>query len=217
MPPRPAARASASDELDANRRIRMRFLPRQDVEGKRQQAIAGENRGRFVVFLVRRRLPAPQVVIVHGRQVVVHQRIAMHAFQGRTGHQSLPARDREQCRTFHHHKGPEALAAAETGIAHGLDQARRAADLAGRRRRRQEPIQQILGVFCGRVEPRQEGAVLAFIPGVARPSGLPVRCCSRPSICGITMHRPAARTRLAAAAVSAAARRTVGQSVANDL
>jgi hypothetical protein len=38
----------------------MRFASRQDVEGKREQTIAGENSSRFVEFLVSRRLPAPQ-------------------------------------------------------------------------------------------------------------------------------------------------------------
>ena len=125
MPPRPAARASARRDSMRTAGSGWVSRARQDVEGEGQQAIAGEDGGRFVEFLVRRRLPAPQVVIVHRRQVVVHQRVAMHAFERRAGHQRLLARDLEQRRAFHHQEGPEPLAAAEAGIAHGLDQARR--------------------------------------------------------------------------------------------
>ncbi len=44
--------------------------------------IAREDRGGFVERLMRRRAPASQVVVVHRGEVVVHQRIAMHAFHG---------------------------------------------------------------------------------------------------------------------------------------
>ena len=48
------------------------------LEGPREQCIAGENRCRFVEFDVARRQSAPQVVIVHRRQIIMDQRIAVH-------------------------------------------------------------------------------------------------------------------------------------------
>ena len=74
----------------------MGLRTRQNVEGEGQQAVAGENRGRLVEFLVRGRLAAPQVVVVHRRQIVMHQRIAVHAFERRARHQRALARHVEQ-------------------------------------------------------------------------------------------------------------------------
>ena len=55
----------------------------QHVEGEGQQPVTGEDRGRLVEFLVRGRTAAAEIVVVHGRQVVMHQRIAMHAARSR--------------------------------------------------------------------------------------------------------------------------------------
>ena len=52
-------------------------------KARRQQRVADENGGRFIERLVDRRPPAAQIVIVHGRQVIMDQRIAVHEFQGR--------------------------------------------------------------------------------------------------------------------------------------
>ena len=61
---------------------------RDDVERKRQQAVAGQDRGRLVERLVGGRPAPPQVVVVHRRQVVVHQRIAVHALQRGADHRA---------------------------------------------------------------------------------------------------------------------------------
>ena len=50
--------------------------------GQRQKAVAGQNRRRLVEGAVHRRLAAPQIVIVHGGQIVMDQRIAVHALDG---------------------------------------------------------------------------------------------------------------------------------------
>src|SRR5690606_21316364 len=47
-------------------------------ERQRLQRVAGQDRGRFAVGHVHGRLAAAQGVVVHRRQVVVHQRIGMH-------------------------------------------------------------------------------------------------------------------------------------------
>ena len=88
------------------------------LEGQRLQGIAGQDGSRFVEGDVHGRPAAAQGVVVHGRQVVVHQREGVHAlhragggiqrrvvgaagFAGRVGEQ-----------------GPQSLAAAEGGMAH---------------------------------------------------------------------------------------------------
>jgi hypothetical protein len=44
-----------------------------DVEGERQQAVAGKDRRRLVEGDMHGRLAAAQVVVVHRRQVVMHE------------------------------------------------------------------------------------------------------------------------------------------------
>ena len=72
-----------------------------------------QDRRGLVECLMRGRLATPQVVVVHRRQVVVHQGIAMHTFQRRARHQRLPPRHLEQGRAFHYQKWPEPLSATE--------------------------------------------------------------------------------------------------------
>ena len=110
MPPMPAARASSSTSAMRTAAIGMHLGARQNVEREGQQRVAGEDRGRLVVGLVRGRLAAAQVVIVHRRQVVVHQRIAVHAFErgSRRAAALLPVRRRTARRS----RPPETAAAA---------------------------------------------------------------------------------------------------------
>ena len=46
---------------------------RDDKKGERHEGVSGEYRGRLVIANMHRRLAAPQVVVVHCRQVVVHE------------------------------------------------------------------------------------------------------------------------------------------------
>jgi hypothetical protein len=46
---------------------------------------ACEDRGRFVELPVCGRAAAPQIIVVHGRQVVVHERVGVNQLDGR-GH-----------------------------------------------------------------------------------------------------------------------------------
>ena len=48
------------------------------LERQRQQRVAGQDRGRLAERLVVARAAAPEVVVVHRRQVVVDQRVAVH-------------------------------------------------------------------------------------------------------------------------------------------
>ncbi|MNO76868.1 hypothetical protein D3C76_679550 [compost metagenome] len=52
----------------------------QGAERQALQAIAGEDRAGFIEFFVRSRLATTQIVVVHGRQIVVYQRIGVDQF-----------------------------------------------------------------------------------------------------------------------------------------
>ena len=69
----------AHADRGVGRQARMR---RQQLEGQHLQRIAGQDRRRFVERLVAGRPAAAQVVVVHGRQVVVHQRVAVNQLDG---------------------------------------------------------------------------------------------------------------------------------------
>ena len=66
-----------------NSAIAVGHVTGQYFKSKRQQAIARKNRCRLVEFPMNRRLPAPQIIIVHGGQVVMGEGIAMHTLQCR--------------------------------------------------------------------------------------------------------------------------------------
>jgi hypothetical protein len=108
---------------------------------------------------VNRGLTAPKRVIVHGRQIVVDQRIAMHALERRSHHQGAGTRHVKEGRGLDHQEWPQSLAAPQTGVAHGIDQPLRAQNFALDSRRRQQPVEQRLDVVGGRGEPRHKRPV----------------------------------------------------------
>ncbi len=101
----------------------MRVGVAQHLESLGQERITGEDRGCLVELAVGRGLAATQIVIVHRRQVVMHQRIGMHHLDGGGGAQGAVAAHAEQVRRGHHEKGPEPLAADHDGVAHGVEEA----------------------------------------------------------------------------------------------
>jgi len=58
------------------------LVAREKLEGKSEQCIAGEEGGGFVELLMGGGVAAPEVIIIHARQVIVDQRIRMQAFEG---------------------------------------------------------------------------------------------------------------------------------------
>ena len=82
MPRVPAAAPSASTSSQRACGIGMGVGFGQHLEGAGLQRVAGQDGGGFVEGLVAARLAAAQVVVVHGRQVVVHQRIGVQHFDG---------------------------------------------------------------------------------------------------------------------------------------
>ena len=95
MPCHPDGARQAQHELAANRGIGVGLRPAEDLEGERQKRVARENGGCLVEGLVHGRAAAAQIVIVHGRKVVVHERVAMDAFDGCGGGESLGLRNPE--------------------------------------------------------------------------------------------------------------------------
>ena len=84
MPSVPLASASSSiirARIDAS--LAWSGLAGENPKRQHLQRIAHQDRGRLVERLVTRRTAAPQVVVVHGRQVIVHQRVSMDELDGR--------------------------------------------------------------------------------------------------------------------------------------
>ena len=67
----------------------------ENFERQRVKAVAGEHGDRFAERLVNGRLPAPQIGVVHARQVVVDQRIDVDRLDGAADPQCARRVDRE--------------------------------------------------------------------------------------------------------------------------
>lgn len=119
MPAPPAARASARTWAAALR------ASAGELERQRQQAVAGKNRGRLVEGDVYRRLAAAHVVVVHRRQVVVHEAVAVQGLDGEGGGHGAVRCEAEQARAFDRKERAHALAPGQRTGAHGLAQALR--------------------------------------------------------------------------------------------
>ncbi len=126
----------------------MRRLVRQNLEGERQQRIAGQNRGRLVESLVHGRPAAAQVVIVHRRQVVMHQRIAVQQLDGRACASCPLGWNTEKPCRLDRQEGPQPLAAAEGAMPHRRDQTRRSSEFARNCGIGQQGLQQRLDGGC---------------------------------------------------------------------
>ena len=66
---------------------------------------------------------APHVIVVHAGQIVVDQRIDVDRLDGGADADGAALVDREKASGRHRQQRPEALAAADRGVAHGLEQA----------------------------------------------------------------------------------------------
>ena len=72
-------------------------------------------------------LPRRRVVVVHGRQIVVDERIAVHALERRRGCERGLRRNAEQGGALQSQEGTQPLAAGERPQPHRLDQPGRGA------------------------------------------------------------------------------------------
>ena len=94
----PGAGRQLGHQPDAGVRIGVAVLAGEQPEGQRQEGVAGEDRRGLVIGLVHGRLAAAQVVVVHGRQVVVDQRVAVDHLDGEPGDDRAFGRRRRRCR-----------------------------------------------------------------------------------------------------------------------
>ncbi len=58
------------------------FVMREDIEGQCLQRITREYRGGFTERLVATGFPAAQIIVVHRREIIMHQGIGMDEFDG---------------------------------------------------------------------------------------------------------------------------------------
>ena len=112
--------------------VGVRLGRRQQLERQRQQRVSRQDGGPFVERLVHGRFAAAQIVVVHGRQVVVHERIAMHALERRRRCSADSAGTPNRRAHSKVRNGTQPLAAAERAQPHRLDQPLRGA-VRGRR------------------------------------------------------------------------------------
>ena len=94
----------------------------QHLEGEAQQAIAGQDRHRLAEDLVARRPAAAEIVVVHGGQVVVNERIGMDHLHGTSGRHGRREASATGLRGHQHEHRPQAFARGQEAIANGLPQ-----------------------------------------------------------------------------------------------
>ena len=79
---RPGGAGEPRDEGGACSRAAGSGVARQHLESQGQQGVARKDGRPVIERLVHRRPAAAHLVVVHGRQVVVHQGVAVHQLQG---------------------------------------------------------------------------------------------------------------------------------------
>lgn len=127
----------------------------QDFEGKRQKRIARQYCRRLVEGLMRCRAAAPQIIVVHCGQIVVHERITMDAFDRRARVQRRFIRQAAQSGALQSEKGAQAFSASQCGIAHRLIQT--SGDSVLLVRHRQPFVEARLYKSCTFMEPLVKG------------------------------------------------------------
>ncbi len=94
-----------------------------ELKGQGLQGVTDQDGRGLVIGLVAGGATAAQFVVVHRRQVVVHQRIGVDQLDGTGGHVEAFDRCPQQFAGGMQQDGTEALAIAQHHIAHGLVQA----------------------------------------------------------------------------------------------
>jgi hypothetical protein len=100
----------------------MGFRSRQNIEREREQPVSGKDRSSFIKRLVCRWATAPQGVIIHAGEIIMHQRIAMYALQCGRRHKGIFWRDTKESGGLGYEKRAQALSAAEGRISNSLQQ-----------------------------------------------------------------------------------------------
>ena len=106
--------------LGANGGLGMGAVVAQDLEGEREKGIARQDGCRLIESEVKGWTAAAYRVIVHRRQVVMNQRVAMDAFERGAAGSAHSSRTPNSRADSMRRNGLQAFAAAEGRIAHGL-------------------------------------------------------------------------------------------------
>ena len=122
-PVRAGGARERAGERRAHARVRMPRGRRDRLESERQQRIADQDRRRLVEGDVAGGLAAPEIVVVHRRQVVVDEGVGVHHLDGGGGVDRPRARHVEEVGAREDQEGAQPLAAGEERIAHRLVEA----------------------------------------------------------------------------------------------
>ena len=134
MPASPAGAGKPEDEVAPHRGVGMNRRIGEALEGERLERVAGEDRRRLVEGAMDARLAAAQVVVVHRRQIVVDERVAMQELDRGAGLHNSGVVALEEAGGLDDEERPQALAAGERRVPHRRHQPRRAGDIARTRR-----------------------------------------------------------------------------------
>ena len=92
------------------------------MEGRGEQAVSGQDGGGFVKLLVAGGLAPAQIIVVHGRQVVMDQGIGVDHLQGAGHRQGFARIAPHRFRRRQAQNGAQPFAAHEQAVVHGLVQ-----------------------------------------------------------------------------------------------
>ena len=125
MPAGPDRAGQLEHQLGADPGVVVGRRMREDFERQRVQAVPGKHGLGLAERLVHGRLAAPQVGVVHARQIVVDQRIDVDRLDRAADSKRAIGVDREQPRRGDREQRPQPLSAADRGMAHRFVQPRR--------------------------------------------------------------------------------------------
>ena len=109
----------AQHQICAHRRILVTVRMGKAFEGQRLQGIAGQHGGSLVPFDMHGRPPPAQVIVIHARQIIMHEAVGMDHFDRGGRPDGMGRVHPVQPRAFHHQEGAQTLAAL-TCIAHRI-------------------------------------------------------------------------------------------------
>jgi hypothetical protein len=107
-------------------RVLFRKRSGKHLKSQCQQRVSGQDCQRLPKRAMTGRLAAPDIIVVHGRQVVVDQGVGMHDLKRSRSGQADFFTVAERSQRREHEQGPDAFAAAQHGISHRLGKPSRA-------------------------------------------------------------------------------------------
>ena len=119
----------------------------QQLEGVGEEGVAGEQGGGLVELLVRGGTTPAKVIVVHARQVVVHQRVSVDALERHSDRQGIVGGGPEGIGGRKYQHGAQTLAARLQAVAHRLVQPGRAGAGGG-----QVPVEPLFDPFAVSLE-----------------------------------------------------------------